>query len=550
MSGVFKVNNSTNNGQLVEIKKSCDNGHKHCIEVAQIAKNNIGLITQKYFDDYFGLFKISGYNCCLSDYNNRKAGEVKNFIIKCSEFLDISKWDVLIAYFTDDEMLQVIVNQKKLNPELFIETMLNYDVVTQYGSRNKFINSLLTQPVKIKSFDHMIMSMELGQFSRFLNYMIKQTSSSAIDNIIIKFINANKEKLKQNGNKEIGIKLINNFISKPVIIKQIYGLISNWLNLEQKKEIFNKSINQCDKDLMLLILENKDIIPDNQTIDKLIEKCYFRPEGCVNAPMIADIIDMLCEYGLVINKQIVIKLIERGCYVNNLEKHGLEVDSEILAKCAHHSYYPYKFDIKPGVDILIKECSKHDNLNTIKKLKEFGGKYTSACLEEACGVTKNGRVIKFLINDCGVKVTDKCLEKFQDAYKIEAIDVLVKKYKAQNPNTSVEKNDQEKKLELDNESVMFVTPEDIAIDPDDNDIEYELKSKIKKFFNYKKNTIKYLELYRMFLEYLISNKLVIGAYFIINSKLSNLLKVNHCTIMNINQIHNILTYFIENPNKV
>ena len=59
-----------------------------------------------------------------------------------------------------------------------------------------------------------------------------------------------------------------------------------------------------------------------------------------------------------------------------------------------------------NTEILIKECSKHDNLNTIKKLKEFGGIYTVECLEEACKVGKNGRVIKYLVTECGVGVTE------------------------------------------------------------------------------------------------------------------------------------------------
>lgn len=535
---------------LVKIRKSCDHQHKHCHEIVQVGKNNLTLVTQEYLNEFFTIVKSSGYNNCLSSYNNNKTYEVKNFIIKCSEFLNIPLWDPILINFTDEETLLIIQNQKKKNPN-FVEMILNTDVTTNYGSRINFMNGLLTQPVKSKSFENIIMSLEIGQFSRYLNKMIRQpTINTNIDNIIAKFINFNKDKLKENGNKEIAIKIINNFINKPNIIKHTYLLVSEWLDINQKKDIFNKSISLLDKDLMLIMLENKDIVPDITTINKLIEKCYVRPEGSHNNGQVAEIIDLLTEYGLKIDKQIVLKLLDHGCYINNLEAHGLEVDSEILAKCAHHSYYPYKFDIKPNVDILIKECSKHDNLNTIKKLKEFGGVYTSSCLEEACGVTKNGRVIKYLINECGVKVTDKCLEKFQDTYKIEAVDVLLKQYKIQNPTNLVEQTSQSKQLELDKDSVMFVTPKNIIIDTNNNDIEYDLKSKIKKFFDYKKNTIKYLELYQLFLKYLISNNLVIGNYFIINAKLSGLLKVNHCTIMGIEQIHNILTYFIEEPNKI
>ena len=76
----------------------------------------------------------------------------------------------------------------------------------------------------------------------------------------------------------------------------------------------------------------------------------------------------------------------------------------------------------------------------------------------------------------------------------------------------------------------------------------KLNLKLKEKLWLKKKTIKYLDLYQIVLKYLISNKLIIGNYFIINEKLSNLLKINHCTIIHINQIHNILTYFIDKSN--
>ena len=391
------------------------------------------------------------------------------------------------------------------------------------------------------------MSMEIGQFLRYLNKMTK-INNAILDNVIIKFVNFNKQALKISGNKEIGIKIINNFINKPQIIKNIYMLISDSLDQTQKTDIFNKCISTYDKDLMFIMLENRDIIPDVNTINKLVEKCYVSSNGFINAKMIADIIDLLCEYGLVITKLIVIKLIDHGCYVNNLEKHGIEIDSEILAKCANNSYYPYKFDIKPNIDILKIECSKHDNLNTIKKLKEFGGIYTVECLEEACGINKNGKVIKYLINECDVKVSDKCLEKFQESYKIEALDILMKKYKIQNPESYKTNQNQSRVIELDTKSIMTVTPRDIKIDRTNEELEYEVKGKIKTFFEFKKKYVKYIELYEIVLKYLISNKLIIGNYFVINDKLSKLLKINYCSIINTDQLHNILTYFIDVSN--
>jgi hypothetical protein len=551
MSNLTKLSNmninnliNTNNQitELVKIKRTCDGSHKHCVEIVNVAKTKLNLVSQEYFNEFFTIIKQSQYNCCLSSYNNTNYKVVKDFIVKCSEQLKIPNWDTLVSFFSDEELLNIIKSQMFINQSL-IEDFINMDINQNYG-RNNFINSLINSPTKIKCFELIIMSMELGQFSKYLNKMIK-TIPNSIENIIIKYINNNKEKINIPQYKEIGFKLLNNFISKPQILKNIYLIISNLLNSDQKKEIFHKSIGNYDIDFILLILEARDIVPNMDTISRLVDKCYARPDGSPNSKQVASIIDLLCEYGLVITKEIIIKLLDHGCCVNNLEKHGLVVDSEILAKCATQSYYPYKFDIKPNTAILIRECSKHDNLNTIKKLKEFGGIYTSECLEEACKISKNGRVIKFLITECNVKVNDNCINNFQEAYRIEALDVLIKKYKTQNPNSNNLEKTEKRTIELDNKSTMNVSPRNIKINIEDNEIEYELKNKIKKFFELKKKTIKYHELYELFLKYLISNNLVIGNYFVINTKLSDLLKINHCVIMNIEQIHNILTYFID-----
>jgi hypothetical protein len=76
-------------------------------------------------------------------------------------------------------------------------------------------------------------------------------------------------------------------------------------------------------------------------------------------------------------------------------------------------------------------------------------------------------------------------------------------------------------------------------------MEYILKNKIKKLFEYKKKNILYTDLVELMLKYLIANKLIIGNYFVINNELSILLKLNQCTIINIDQIDNILSYFID-----
>ena len=537
---MLSLNKECNN--IIEIKKHCNNNHTYCKEIALKYKNSINELTQINFNNYITMIKSGIYNCCISNYHNNHASEIKNFIISCSSIYIINSWDNLINNILDDELLKIIKNQILLDNN-FIKKILNLDnITTNYSAKLNFINALISyQPYKLKSFEFIILDMNLNDFSKYLNKMNKQINNN-IENIVIKYINKNSLLLQKKENIEISTNIINNFISKSEILKHIYKLIYNFIDEKFKLEVFNKSIISLDKELILLLLENKDIKPNIDTVNKLVEKCYCRSDGAIGSTQVAEIIDLLCDYGLVINKTIVIKLLQHGCYINNLEKHNIIVDQEILGTCSNNSYYPYKFETKPNLDILKKECSKSDNILIIKKLKEFGGEYTTECLAEACKIKKNGKVIKYLINECNVKSDNQCLINFQESYGLEALDSLMKNYTL---TTSTNLQEKPKTIELDKNSVMNIIPRNIKLDKNNEVIEYKLKSKINTFFNFNKKNITYNELYQNILIYLINNNLVIGNYFIINEKISNLLKINHCIIMHIEEIHNMLTYFID-----
>ena len=469
--------------KLITIKRLCDNSHKHCYEIIQNANNSKELITEEYFNDFIKLISTSYYCSCLSPGYNLKHQEIKNFILTNSKKFKICKLDFIISFMSDTEMHELIEKQIFLDPEL-IDKLINLEMVHNYNPKTNIINLLISNVPKTKTFEYIIMQMSLFQFSKYLE-KINKNFQSQIEIVINKYILKNKINLVQKKNIEIGLKILNTFISKPNIITTIYSVISENICQDKKKEVFNKSILTLDKNLMILLLEKKDIIPDIFTIDKLVEKSYSRPEGAYNSILIAEIIDLLYEYGLIIDKTIIMKLLDHGCYINNLEKHGISVDNEILAKCAHLSYYPYKFDIIPNTDILLKECSKQDNLSTIKKLKEFGGIYTTECLEQACLLQKNGKVIKFLVTECKVKITEKCLENFQEAYKIESLDIILTKYLLQSPIKNSDSN-LNKNIDIDSKSTMTITPRNIKINIKDNDIDFILKNKIRKFLEYKK----------------------------------------------------------------
>ena len=313
-----------NDMKLIPIKKQCDNSHKHCYEIIQMANKSTQLITQEYFNDFIKLVSIQNV-WCLSPHYNSKYNEIKKFILNNSKKFKINKFDSFIIFMNDNETYDIIIDQQKFYPNL-IDELINLEVIqNNYGGGLKinFLNLLITNQLKLKTFEYIIMSMTLNEFSKYLDKINKNFQSS-VDVVINNFILKNKNNLMQKENAQIGIKLLNTIITKSHILTNIYPLISENISLVQKKEIFNKSILTYDKNLILLMLEKKDIILDINTINKLIEKSYPRPEGSPNSKIIAEIIDLLCDYGLVINKQITIKLLEHGCYINNFEKYGIK----------------------------------------------------------------------------------------------------------------------------------------------------------------------------------------------------------------------------------
>lgn len=545
---------------LVVINKSCTYTHTHCIDIINTSYESHEEITEKYFNDFLSMINNIKYSMCGYAAHNKKSYEVINFIVKHSKNLLIKNWENIIFLTSDNNILDIIKNQHLLDNNLLLN-LIN-SKMKNYNNHN-FVDCLyLSPPIKIKSFEYVLMNMNLNEFSHYLKNINKNYINSCyvnqIDQIMIKFLKKHKNSLESNN--ELSNNILKIFIKKNNILKEIYPIIPN-INSELKKKIFENAIELLDKNMIILILEKKDIVIDISVINKLVEKSYrVTNSSSYNSNKVAEIIDLLCEYGLVITKKILLILLEKGCYINNIEKHDITIDNDILLKCAEYSYYPYKFDIVPNFDVLKKECSKPNNFNTIKKLKEYGAEYTSNCLEVACSVPKNGKVIKYLINECGVNISDKCIEIFQETYKTEALDILINKYKAQNTNKNQIKNeknineydkfyDVNKFIELNQNATMSINPkkiknDEIIINTKDDSIEYELKKKIRIFFELKKKSIKYKELYELFLKYLIKNKLLIGKYFVINIELSNLLKISQCVIIDSNQIHNVLTYFI------
>ncbi len=534
-----------NNSSPIDLVGKCNGRHVNCNAFVDRYNNlkTSGELTQELFIKYLIYLNTNGsYNSCISSYNNASYQKIINFISEnCSKFIIEPKiLGQVISGMSDSQLLTVLKFQVSKDP-IYIDKIIGVEIPNNgYGgyNNNSFISTIVTNYNSKKDSSKYIFNLiPVKQFLSILN-KFKSNISTNNEELFSYYIKNNCKTI----DNSTSLNLINNLPYRSTIINELFKIIANNpIDNKIKIEILNKAIDNIDKNLIMTILETcKDITPTIEMVDSLTRRVYPNSSamGASNSKIIADIIDIFVIYGMKITREIVIKLLNKTCYINNIEKYGIKIDEEILQISSNYSYYPYKFDIKPPKSVLMKECSKTNNLETLKKLKESGGVFTTECLIEACRNRNNGKCIKYLVNDCEVKSNDECIKIFQETYHIEALDFIIKGY---NP----EKKTNEKTIktfELDQSSTLIVEPRDIKIE---NELDYKLKNKIKKFFDHKKKTIKYLEVYELMLKYLINKKLIIGNYFIINDELSVILKLETSSLLHIDQIKNIITYFID-----
>lgn len=552
-SGLGKniTDNNIKSKWLSELKQRCDGRHSQCSSMASYFLNTKQVkndeLTQDLFDKYLQHINsnLSNYNTCTSNYNT-SSNTVLSFISKTSEKLvfDTKYFSGIINNMNDTMMLKLIQDQVKIDPN-YISKLSNENISNNnYGGGTNLVGNLINNSSnKKQTISFILNNLDVDGFMKII-YKIKNNINSNNDVIIAEYIKNNYEEFLEQISK--CKELINNLPYRSPIIKELFKIISSSSDNQVKNELINKAITNLDKTLIITILDsckNKEIVPDDKMVDILLTKAYINRNNTGNSNnLISEIMDIFIMFGLPVTKNLIIKLLNKTCCINKIEKYEIPIDEDILYICSNHSYYPYKFNIKPPISVLIKECSKGDNLDTIKKLKEYGGEYNVQCLIEACKNSRNGKVIKYLINDCGVKSNDLCVTTFQETYKIEALDFIIKGYDS---NKNIDTKKTNLPIDLESNSTVVIQPRDIEFDINDKSLDFKLKVKIKKFFDYKKKTIKYIEIYELLLKYLINNKLVIGNYFVLNNSIAGILKLEPCTIMHIDQIHNILTYFID-----
>ena len=483
----------------------------------------------------------SAHNYLSLSYNNKniKLHKMIEIINENDLVIESNYFAQFLPYIDEKTCLKIIKTQTLLDKEYCNKLYFDKNIKNSYCNYLTFV-ALCINNYRFEILNYTLDNISCEAFIKGYSCLrnINERNFEKIDNLyktIKKYYNEIFDK-----ETEI-IKFLDTFINKPIVIKYIHSIISKSKNHGSiKKFLLERCVKTYNKELIITILEEStESLLNPELLNILLNQNYFREiDGSYNSKSTADIIDIFILYGFEITKDFVLRLLDKGCYVNNIEKYKIEIDNDLVLKMSNLNYYPYEFECIPNTEILLIECSKPNNLDKIKLFKEKGGKYNKECLIKACGVRKNGKVIKYLINDCNIKPDLDCIKSFQENYGIEALDILIHNYsKGSASDTKVER-----KIEIDNSILVSIDKRDFDVDMEYN---YNIRSKIKKLLNYKKNVITFQELEELFLKYLINQKLVIGNYFVVNHDLCSIIKINQSTLLNIDEVKNIITYFIE-----
>lgn len=513
----------------------CDGKHAIC---AQHIHNSLETLDQDYVNKYLiYISKKTNYPCISASIKNGAAS--LQYLIKLSSKFIINSniFGYLSQFMLDAQCVTIMKLQLALNPQ-YISELIKDDKInsTTYGTLTIMQIFTAQKLHKLQSTKFIFNNINLTQLITFFPKIIHSLTPN-LELLILECVHKNNSELD-----EYNFALIVTCIpAQTLLLKNIHKLLNNKISLKIRNQILNMIVGTQDTELILLLLQDGGIILDIEIVRIVISQKigvgYAQRYHTNNAT--AEIIDLLCLYGLKITKEIVILMLKSSKYINNIETHGIKVDQDILTVCAQMNYYPYKYNIKPDINILIIVCSSSNTYEIIKIFKELGAEFNTTCLIQALKLKHNGKIIKYLLSVCNIVPNDECLRAFEETHSMEILELLIKNYSLKNPKTPVKKITN---LELNKNCITVIEPTKIKINKTDK---YTVRPKIKLFFELKHNIILYHQLYETVLKYLVDENLVIGNYFVINDKLSSLLNINSSSVVHIDNIDSLLTYFIK-----
>jgi len=244
-----------------------------------------------------------------------------------------------------------------------------------------------------------------------------------------------------------------------------------------------------------------------------------------DAEQVAEIIDILINFGYKLDYEDVVTALDHRCYINNISRFTkIKLDEAFLERCTLYDYCPYEdIAVKPTVRCLAIECGKGD-ISKVKKIIIRGVVPDISCLVEAVSCRKNNlEVIKLLIHEYNIEPNVACLKAFCNTISSSNLTALLTGFSDNEKIVIVEKI-----VEKDNTS--NVKKIDI---PTDHIGKTNMKENIKlkataiKFFKIdpKESKRSFMDVRDILILYLKDNKLYKDNLITVDKKLAKLLKL-------------------------
>ena len=522
------------------IKNKCQSYHAHhnCLNNYEYMVNNIesSTLTQQMVEQY--LIMLDGGRG--QSYECLKMGN-KNYLVHKQLITELSKTFKIgcvsftfFNVFTDDELFTMLQNQVNLN-SMYI-TFMDTNIT-------KHIIIMCIANLRIKTLNFLLNTISTELFLDTLytraQYIVP---NSEVEEKIATFIGENREKLKKHNSIIGNIRL---YAKNYNIFFVIYKYFSVDLNDTERTDLLLKSfeIGNFSESQYFNILNLYPIVLNMDFINVLFKKyVYIVSRTTMGNPykdFIARVVSIFIIFGMKVTKNVIIDLLKNGCHVNDFEKYGIEMDNELLLVCSTYNYYPYKFYFAPDNKVMMCECGKNDNYVIINQFVEKGGIMDTGCLETACNVRNNGKVINYLINDLKIVPNKKCLTNFELTYCLQGLCSLMSSY---SEHHEIKKEPVRTTIELNETAVLTIDEKKETLKPEQK---YIIKKEFKNMFKKGKKQLTFTELCECVFEYLTKNNLIIGNYFVVNEEMNVNFKIPQCSILKISQIHTLLTYIVE-----
>ncbi len=131
-----------------------------------------------------------------------------------------------------------------------------------------------------------------------------------------------------------------------------------------------------------------------------------------DANTVAECIDILIAAGYRLTVTDIETAVQRGYYVNNINRLGLNFTDSLLTACANRGFYPYdtdKMNLKMPMSGLRAICKRGAHLELKKMCKKYNIKPDQSCLQSVCAKKNSLKMVKILCEDYGLKLDLRCM---------------------------------------------------------------------------------------------------------------------------------------------